>query len=42
LSASVIADVMNPGATQFAVIPRLASSWATALVIPISAAFEAT
>ena len=42
LSASVIAEVMNPGATQLTVIPRLASSCATALVIPSNPAFDAT
>ncbi len=41
-SASVIAEVMNPGATQLTVMPRLATSCANAFDMPISPAFDAT
>ena len=41
LSASVIAVAMKPGATQLTVMPREATSWASALVMPIMPALEA-
>ena len=41
LSASVIAVLIKPGATQFSVMPRLATSAASDLVIPIIPALEA-
>ena len=41
LSASVIGDSMKPGATQLTVMLRLATSAASALVMPMSPAFEA-
>ena len=40
-SASVISVLMNPGAMALQVIPRLASSFATALVIPMIPALDA-
>ena len=40
-SASVIGDVMKPGAMQFAVMLREATSAASALVRPTSPAFDA-
>ena len=40
-SASVIAVAMNPGATQFTVIPRLATSAARLFDMPITPAFDA-
>ena len=39
--ASVIAVSMKPGATQFTVMPRLAISAASALLMPISPALAA-
>ena len=41
VSASVIGLSMKPGATQLTVMPRVATSWASALENPIIPAFEA-
>ena len=41
LRASVIGEAMKPGATQFTVMPRLATSAASAFVMPTTPAFEA-
>ena len=41
LSLSVMAEEMNPGAIQFTVIPRLATSLAMHFDIPINPDFEA-
>ena len=40
-SASVIGVAMKPGATQLTVMLRLATSWASALVMPIMPALDA-
>ena len=42
LMFSVMALVMNPGATAFTVMPRLPTSCASDLVRPMSPALEAT